>query len=89
MEFASRIFDKLGEIGNWFEGWWEQAKDNSPTGRVVALADLLCVIMYVEHEWSLGNESDQLTEIRNDCVALIERKFLATELEGIAMEAIK
>ena len=88
-EFASRIFDKLGVIGNWFEGWWEQAKDNSPTGRVVALADLLCVIMYVEHEWSLGNQNDQLSEIHNDCTALIEKKFLGTDLEAIAMEAIK
>ena len=88
-EFASRIFDKLGTLGNWFEVWWEKAKDETPTGRVVALADLLCVIMYVEHEWSLGNRSDQLNEIHDDCVALIERKFLATDLEEIAMEAIK
>ena len=88
-EFASRIFDKLGTLGNWFEVWWENAKDDSPTGRVVALADLLCVIMYVEHEWNLGNQSDQLTEIHGDCTKLIESKFMGTELEGIAMEAIK
>ena len=88
-EFASRIFDKLGTLGNWFEVWWENAKDDSPTGRVVALADLLCVIMYVEHEWSLGNRSDQLDEIHGDCIKLIESKFMGTELEGIAMEAIK
>ncbi len=89
VEFARRIFDKLGTIGPWFEGWWENAKDNSPTGQVVALADLLCVIMYIEHERTLGNQSEQLNDIHGDCVALIERKFLATDLEQIAMEAIK
>ena len=87
-EFASRIFSKLGAIGPWFEGWWTNSKDNSPAGRVVALADLLCVIMYVEHERTLGNANKALSEIRSDCAKLIESKFLGTELEAIAMEAI-
>lgn len=88
-EFARRIFAKLGALGPWFESWWLQSKDPSPTGRVVALADLLCVIMYVDHERSLGNQSDQLDQIQSDCVALIERKFFGTELEAIALEAIE
>jgi 5'-deoxynucleotidase YfbR-like HD superfamily hydrolase len=89
-EFAMRIFEGLGTtLGRWFESFWRQSKDSSPTGRVVALADLLCVISYVEHEWNLGNRNDQLSQIHDDCVKLIESKFLATDLEEIAMEAIK
>ena len=88
-EFALRIFNKLGQVGPWFLSWWINAKDETPTGRVVALADLLCVIMYVQHEWDLGNRTDQLSQIHGDCVTLIGRKFDGTDLEEIAMEAIR
>lgn len=90
VEFAKSIFDQLGgSTGRTFEVYWRMAKDDSPSGRIVALADLLCVIAYCDHEQSLGNNTEEMRGIRRDCSKLILHKFNGTDLGRIAEEATK
>ena len=74
--FADRLFGSLPEpVGPLFQSTWEDAKDPSLAGRIVAMADLLCVLSYLDHERSLGNQSAQLAQVDHDCRTLIDTKF--------------
>ena len=90
VEFAQGIFDEIGgNTGNIYELFWRTAKDDSESGRIVALADLLCVIAYCDHEQALGNNTKEVRQIRSDCMKLIIHKFNGTELGQLAEEAIR
>lgn len=90
VEFARSIFEAIGgQAGNLLEVYWRMAKDDSPSGRIVALADLLCVISYVDHEQSLGNNTKEMKQVRSDCAKLILHKFNGTDLGAIAKEAMQ
>ncbi len=86
--FARRLFNKLGQTGTQLWLTWSQAKDNSLAGQIVALADLLCVIAYVRHEFSIGNT--RLERVERECLNLIDEKFGDNEkLLRIVAEATK
>jgi len=90
VEFADGIFNELGgTTGHTFGMFWRMAKDDSESGHIVALADLLCVIAYCDHEQALGNNTAEVRQIRADCTRLIHHKFDGTELGDLAAEAIR
>ena len=72
-EFVKRLFDPMGAAGENLQQIWENSKDDTFAGHIVALADLLCVIAYCDREMKLGNTG--LEHIRKDCTILIEEKF--------------
>ena len=85
VNFASKLFDSLGQVGRSFHEIWTLAKDKTLAGRIVGLADLLCVLSYVEHERILGNATRQLSEIDTNCRRLVQDKFANdSDLGGIA-----
>ena len=87
-EFAKRLFAPMGVAGENLQRIWENSKDDTPAGRIVALADLLCVIAYCDREMKLGNTG--LEHIRKECSILIEKKFIDEgELWPLAKEAIQ
>lgn len=72
--FARRLFEKVGgDAGESFTYVWDVAKDDSKAGKVVALADLLCVIAYCRHEESIGNT--HLARVEEECLKLIDTKY--------------
>ena len=72
-EFAASILKPMGETGEDYFDIWFNAKDDTLPGRIVALADLLCVISYCRLEFESGNH--RLGQIERDCRQLIEDKF--------------
>ena len=86
-EFAKRIFEPMGRTGENLLRVWKSAKDMSLVGRIVALADLLCVIAYCDNESRMGNHS--LQSIREECEELIYTTFQKRgRLWAIAKEAL-
>lgn len=85
--FAATLLNPLGATGHDFYDIWLHSKDDSLAGRIVALADLLCVISYCDNEEASGNH--KLREIRKACTSLIEDKFADDpELKSVYMEAL-
>lgn len=89
-EFARSIFNAIGGAsGVQLEAYWRMSKDDSLSGQIVALADLLCVIAYCDHEQQLGNQTEEMRGIRRDCTKLIMHKFNGSQLGEIATEAMR
>ena len=88
-QFVEVIFKPMGVAGLWLKPFWTHAKDDTRSGHIVALADLLCVISYCNHDIQLGNNSEDLFRIRKQCLALIQEKTKGTELELFARRLIK
>lgn len=88
VQFAAALFDKLGPpAGRHFEHIWENAKDGTLPGRIVALADLLCVLAYCHSERKMGNTG--LGRIERDCSDLVYKKFHKDpDLKRIALDAV-
>lgn len=73
-EFAASLLAPLGEVGEeYFHIWFNAKNMETDSGKIVALADLLCVISYCRKEAESGNP--KLAQIEADCEQLIEDKF--------------
>lgn len=79
--FADVIFNPMGDAGIDLRSFWHFAKDDTTSGHIVALADLLCVISYCDHDMQLGNQTEELERIKLQCLILISEKTKGTELE--------
>jgi len=84
--FATRLFSHFQQDGQLLQSIWQNAKDDSLAGRIVALADLLSVLAYCHRERQFGNTS--LKQIEEDCRGLVVEKFRDTILWRIAEEAM-
>lgn len=89
-QFAEGIFRRIGgRAGDLFAKTWTNAKNPvNPSGDVVALADLLCVLSYIQQERDHGNVSLTLGRIENDCRKLIVDKFGNSWLSSIVAEVL-
>ncbi len=87
--FADRLFSNFGPNEFILKHVWKTAKDDSVEGKIVALADLLCVLAYCERERVFGNCHPAMMRIRKDCRTLVRDKFSDnTVLWPIAEEAL-
>lgn len=86
-DFLRNLLDPLDDVGKSMYEIWENSKDQTYSGQIVALADALSVISYCTKEWELGNSN--LMEIRDACTRLIVNKFYASSLGEIAKSAIE
>ena len=88
-QFVDQLLQGMGEGATTFKSLWERSKDGTFTGNVVALADLLCVISYCDHEVELGNKSPKVFTIRKECMKLIRNKFIHTNLSPFVTEWLR
>lgn len=78
-QMANAIFGEWGHVGfDALRIWAESKSDETIAAEIVKLADMLCVIMYVNQEVALGSHA--LTQIAADCTALIRETFADNEL---------
>lgn len=78
--FASALFGKFDPpLSYQLYAVWKNAKHSEElAGRIVAAADILCVLAYVRHERLLGNAL--LTKVESECLRLLHDKFSDDEL---------
>jgi len=84
--FISSLLEDLGEPGAEMFIVWDSAKNNTLTGQIVGLADLLSVVSFCTKEHELGNTN--LEEIRKNCSELVVQKYGIGPLSDIAIASI-
>lgn len=79
---AHQIFKEWGAAGPTFRSIWEDAKDDTVPGKIVALADFLSVVIFTYHEMSLGNKEGEIKVIQNEVIKNIFKKFREDSILG-------